>query len=411
MANNLRHMVKLRTDGGLHTGKEVVMAAILGAEEFDFGKLLLIAQGCIMARVCEKNTCPTGIATHNPRFKAKYKGTKEHIVKMMQYLAEDVQQQLAWLGVETLDEVIGRTDLLVPNEKHLTLIERKKLDLSFALQTSNPYVPQKEVRNPFVEPISTLNQQIVQDTEAAILNNHHIQLSYNIQPTDRAIPATLNGRLAHQQHLQFQKQFQEAREHTKHLPYTSKIHLTFTGSAGQSFCAYLTEHTEVRLLGEANDAVGKTMSGGKVIIQPHPKVVFEAEKNVIIGNVALYGATGGTLYVNGLAADRFAVRNSGATAVVEGVGLHACEYMTRGKVVILGDTSHNIGGGMTGGEVIVYGDKQAYVNQEYIALDQLNYEELQALRVLLEDYVEETASKKAQQILANWQETQAYFQR
>ncbi len=422
LENNLRHTVRLRTDGGLHSGKEVVIAAILGAEEYDFGKLLLIAQGCIMARVCEKNTCPTGIATHNPRFKAKYKGTKDHIVKMMHYVAEDVRKHLQYMGVRSLDDLIGRTDLLEASELHAALIQNKKLDLGFALGREFVYKPKEhDGKNPFNEPINPLNQRIVEDTKRALLENQDIQLKYPIYATDRAIPATLCGKIAQKEHRQFSQQFKtESNGHahsnglSEEKPYTGQIQLAFTGSAGQSFCAYLTGDIHVRLQGEANDSVCKTMSDGKVVITPHPKARFKAEENVIIGNVALYGATGGTLYVNGLAADRFAVRNSGATAVVEGVGLHACEYMTQGKVVILGETSDNIGGGMTGGEVILLGHKgheHEYINPEYIAFHPMDEEEYEALKVLIEDYYQETNSHKAEHLLKNWEESKPLFHR
>ncbi|MDX2304047.1 MAG: glutamate synthase large subunit [Microscillaceae bacterium] len=410
LENNLRNMVTLRTDGGLHSGKEIVTAALLGAEEYDFGKLLLIAQGCIMARICEKNTCPTGIATHDPRFKAKYKGTKDHIVAIMHYLAEDVRKQLQYLGFSSLDEIIGRTDLLEANAKHQDIIRTKKLNLGFVLDQSYPYNPQENIDNPFSEITNTLNQTIIGDSQQALNANKDISLKYAIHATDRAIPATLCGAIAKKEDQKFSQKFRQGENPTAEA-YSGKIQLEFTGSAGQSFCAYLTDTMEVRLYGEANDSVCKTMSGGKVVIRPNLQATFKAHENVIIGNVALYGATGGTLYVNGMAADRFAVRNSGALAVVEGVGLHACEYMTKGKVVILGETSYNIGGGMTGGEVIVLGNQDSNINKEYLALHKLEMEEYQDLKALLEDYYQETESRNAQQILDNWEKTLHYFSR
>ena len=410
LKNNLRSMVKLRTDGGLHSGKEVVIAALLGAEEFDFGKLLLIAQGCIMARICEKNTCPTGIATHNPRFKAKYKGTKEHIVAIMHYLAEDIRRQLQHLGVRTMEEIIGRTDLLEANQRHLDLIRSKNLDLGFILNKDFTYHTKDHTGNPFNEDTNVLNHTIVQDTKTTLISQEDIELTYNIKATDRAIPTTLCGEIAKMADQKFRHQFDKQTNGTSQ-EYTGKVTLTFTGSAGQSFCAYLTSNIYVRLYGEANDSVCKTMSGGKVIIRPSKEAQFAPEESVIIGNVALYGATGGSLYVNGLAADRFAVRNSGATAVVEGVGLHACEYMTKGKIVILGETSYNIGSGMTGGEVIVLGNQDLNINKEYLAQQALEVDELTDLKALLEDYYKETESQKAKQILDSWQKTQSYFSR
>ncbi|MCS6821621.1 MAG: glutamate synthase large subunit [Microscillaceae bacterium] len=401
LENGLRHVVTLRTDGGLHTGKDIVMAAILGAEEFEFGKLLLVAQGCVMARICEKNTCPTGIATHDQRFKAKYKGTKDHIVKMMQYLAEDVRRNLAQLGETSLKNIIGRTDLLEINPKHLPLIQKRKINLSYFLQATAPYQPNNQESNPFSEPVNSLNQQLVNDCLPALECKKSVDLSYKIRSTDRAIFATLCGEIAQRQH-------QAALQKTTFQP---DIQLTFYGSAGQGFGVFLTEGVKVKLYGEANDSVCKSMSGGKVVIVPPKEAKFEASKNVIIGNCALYGATGGTLYVCGLAGDRFAVRNSGALAIVEGVGLHACEYMTKGRVIILGETSYNIGGGMTGGEVITFGDKSRFVNTEYLQMVTLQEEELADIQLLLQDYVQQTQSELAQSILQNWHNTKRCFVR
>ncbi|MEO1652182.1 MAG: glutamate synthase-related protein, partial [Bacteroidota bacterium] len=411
LENDLRHLVRLRTDGGLHTGKEVVIAAILGAEEYDFGKLLLIAEGCIMARVCEKNTCPTGIATHDPRFKAKYQGKKEHIVQLMHYLAEDVRKHLGFLGKKSLEDIVGHTELLEPHQLHRDLIKARGLDLGFALAHHLPYDPQNLIENPFNEPVNDLNNLIVEDTQEAIEQQMDIQLDYPIKATDRAIPATLCGQISKRLHKKFVANFNGEGGTGNDQVYKKTIELTFTGSAGQSFCAYLTQHLKVKLFGEANDSVGKCMSGGVLVICPNPEANFHPEENVIIGNVALYGATGGKVFVNGLAADRFAVRNSGATAVIEGVGLHACEYMTQGKVVILGESSYNIGGGMTGGEVILFGNQGSNINKDYLAEAPLEEEDYRQLKTLLEEYLQETSSKKAQLILDNWKEMQKKFHR
>ncbi|GAB4396200.1 MAG: glutamate synthase-related protein [Microscillaceae bacterium] len=414
--NQLRHLVRLRTDGGLHSGREILIAAILGAEEFDFGKLLLIAQGCIMARICEKNTCPTGIATHDPRFKAKYKGTKDHIVKMMHYLAEDVRTQLCEVGVHRLEDLIGRRELLMPHPAHLGLIQAKKLDLSFALGANYRYEPVAQTHNFFNEDTSPLNTQILKDTASTRKQQGQISLHYPIQATDRAVPATLCGAIAQAEHASFAQQFEEktVKMVPEMPPFQGHIELTFTGSAGQSFGAYLVSQVTLRLFGEANDSVGKTMSGGRLIITPHPEARFKAEENVIVGNVALYGATGGRAYINGLAADRFAVRNSGAVAVVEGAGLHACEYMTRGKVLILGETSENVGSGMTGGEVILMGkkeEKEALVNPEYLTHVPLLPGEFDDLKSLIEDYQRETQSARALEILKDWDAKKELLQR
>lgn len=374
-------------------------------------QILLIAQGCIMARVCEKNACPTGIATHNPRFKAKYKGNAEHIAQMMQYIAEDVRYALQEIGAKSLEEVVGKTEFLMPNPKAQSIIEKKNLDLSFALKESYPYNPNTQENTPFSEETNALNAQVLADCQNALNQNEDIALTYPINTLDRAVATTLSGEIAKRQDFHFKKQFQ-SNGHGRHYPiYEGKIKLTFEGSAGQGFGAFLLDNVDMKLYGEANDSVGKTMSGGKIVIVPSKKATFEAEQNVIIGNCALYGATGSIAYIKGWAGDRFAVRNSGATAVVEGVGLHAYEYMTQGKVVILGETSLNIGGGMTGGEVITYGEKSTVINHEYLKEFSLEAKELNSLKLLLEDYFKETASKTAQKILENWESEIRHFYR
>lgn len=397
--NNLRDRVILRTDGGLSSGKDIVLASILGAEEFDFGKLLLIAEGCVMARICEKNTCPRGIATHDPKFKAKYLGNKDHIVKMLTYLAEDVRRTLASMGKESLQEICGDTDLLTINGSHLDRINALNLDLSFFLQAP-AYTKTKQLPS-MGEPISVLNEQLVADLAPAIDANEDVTKEYSIINTDRSALATLFGHLAtkvsQDRHLAFTGKGDAS------TAYSGKINLNFKGSAGQSFGVFQTSDVDIRLEGEANDSVCKSMSGGKTVIVPPKGIHYTPEDNAIIGNCALYGATGGTLYVHGQAGDRFAVRNSGATAVVEGTGLHACEYMTNGKVVILGQTSDNVGAGMTGGTLYMYEDPSLRINSDYIAEAPCTSSDLKELKLLLEDYVRETGSKKAAYIVKDWE--------
>lgn len=403
--NNLRKNVILRTDGGLSTGKDIVIAALLGAEEFDFGKLLLIAEGCVMARICEKNTCPTGIATHDPKFKAKYKGTKNHVVNLCKYIAEDVRRNLASMGYTSIKEVIGRNDLLTVNEKQADLIRSRNLDLGYFFDTPVPPVYQKT--DLFNDGISPLNQQLVHTLKPYIQRNEHYEGSFDVYSTDRAVLATLSGYLAKRRSERRIAEIKGLEKET--APYTKKIKLNFTGSAGQGFGVFMVDALEVKLFGEANDSVAKGMSGGKLVITPRSEAKYDASNSAIIGNCALYGATGGTLYVHGLAGDRFAVRNSGATAVVEGVGMHACEYMTNGRIVILGQMYHNLGAGMTGGELFTYGDPGSYVNKEYIVECQVSEEYYQQLYVLLDDYHRETGSSKAKYILKDWEEARKEF--
>ncbi len=407
--NNLRKNVILRTDGGLHTGKDIVMASILGAEEFEFGKLLLVAQGCVMARICEKNTCPTGIATHDPKFKAKYKGDKDQIVRLLTFIAEDVQRTLAEIGVSSLDDIRGRTDLLQSNPRFEKLISERNIDLGYFLrERSDDHSLKTEL---YFEGISSLNQQIVDDSSEALTKGGKHKLKYEIRATDRATMATLAGEIAKKQQKIRLDRVRNGEAVWGSIETGVDLHLTFEGSAGQGFGVFLTDGVEAILYGEANDSVCKGMSGGKVTIAPSPKATFRPEENTIIGNCALYGATGGKLFVNGLAGDRFAVRNSGATAVVEGTGLHACEYMTNGQVVILGRTSSNIGAGMTGGALYIYGDQSNNINRKYIQETTLNETDLNALRELLDEYVAATKSSRALAILNGWNDLKTGFRK
>jgi glutamate synthase domain-containing protein 2/glutamate synthase domain-containing protein 3 len=405
--NNLRDHVVLRTDGGLSCGKDIVLASILGAEEFDFGKMLLIAQGCVMARICEKNTCPRGIATHDPKFKAKYVGHKDHIVKTMKYIAEDVRRILAQLGKTSLEDICGDTTLLSIDSTHLELINELNLDLGFFLDA--PAYQKLDQLESLSEPISELNATILSDLETSIQNNENVQRSYQIINTDRSALATLFGELASRISKVRMADIKGLDSEIK--PYTGKINLEFNGSAGQSFGVFQTKEVNIKLIGEANDSVCKSMSGGKTVILPPTNANYKAEENAIIGNCALYGATGGSLFVHGQAGDRFAVRNSGATAVVEGTGLHACEYMTNGTVVILGQTSENIGAGMTGGILYMYEDPGSKINSDYIAEAVMSEIDLLKLKSILEEYASETGSKKATYTISDWETSKKQFKK
>jgi glutamate synthase domain-containing protein 2/glutamate synthase domain-containing protein 1/glutamate synthase domain-containing protein 3 len=409
--NGLRQHVTVRVDGALQTGRDIVTAAVLGAEEFDFGKLLLVAQGCIMARICEKNTCPTGIATHDPKFKAKYKGAAEDIVRVLSYIADDVRLNLAALGVTNLRELPGRTELLEVDPTHASMVEARGIDLSGLLEAS----PALNGKLPalFDPGISQLNQELIDDCAPAIERGEIVVRSYQISTNDKATLASLSGVIS--QRVRAERLALIAASDKKRDTYSDVIkiggqmNLSFSGSAGQGFGVFLCEGINVRLFGEANDSVCKSMSGGRVVITPAPAARFAPETNAIIGNCALYGATGGRLYVHGRAGDRFAVRNSGALTVVEGAGLHACEYMTNGTVVILGDTSFNIGAGMTGGEVFTLQDNQRFINAEYVTPVSLTSAAEERLRDILEDYLETTESSSAKSMLANWEKSRRDF--
>ena len=409
-ANNLRTHVKLRVDGGLQTGKDILLAAILGADEFDFGKLLLVAQGCVMARICEKNTCPTGIATHDPKFKAKYKGTPEAIVTLLSYLAEDVRRQLSAVGLMTLSEAVGRGDLLIANHRCSELIQARRIDLQQLLLSAGPGC--QAAGSLIRQGPSALNAKLLDDARASVEGDADVEGEYEISTYDRAALATLSGALAKriaQERMAVVATGQAGDTHGMVFGGKGRRRLRFNGSAGQGFGVFLTAGTEVTLYGEANDSVCKSMSGGQLVILPPKGARFEPHENTIIGNCALYGATGGSLFVHGRAGDRFAVRNSGALAVVEGTGLHACEYMTNGTVVILGSVSHNVGAGMTGGMLFLLAEYERFVNLSYLKGDELSPEESNQLQEILRVYVERTGSAPASKLLSNWDEKQKLF--
>lgn len=395
--NGLREKVILRADGGIHTGKDIIIAALLGAEEYDFGKLLLIAEGCMMARICHTNTCPTGIATQDPKYKQKYKGEKQHVVNMLKLLAEDVRSHLSKMGFTSLDEIIGRFDLLQLDERFAQLADEKHLNLELFLSHQ---APAKSAKSFIPNSWNPVNTYIVEQAKPAIEGVQEVKISHDVINTDRALLSALAGEIARREHQALLERVAGKQNDYKAKP----IDITLKGSAGQGFGAFLTEPISVRLIGEANDSVCKSMSGGKVVIVPPKESIFVPGENAIIGNVALYGATGGTLYVHGTAGDRFAVRNSGATAIVEGVGLHACEYMTSGTVIILGSTSYNVGAGMTGGELIALDLDEEYINRQYITEIELSAEDETQLQAILGDYVRETGSKRAKTILENWKD-------
>ncbi len=396
LEQELRENAVLRVDGGLGSGFDVVVAAMLGAEEYGFGKLLMVAEGCIMARICQKNTCPRGIATHDPKFKKKYRGTPDMVETFLHYLAEDVRRELARMGFLQLDDVIGRADLLEVAERHRGRVESRGLDLGL-LRAFRPHT--RGFRgNLLAEGTSRLNQRLLEDAAPALERGERVSVHHPIRSPDRAVLSTLSGAIA-------------ALEHESHLTRLAgrpsfrpalqddAIQVKFTGSAGQGFAAFLTAGIDVLLEGEANDSVAKSMSGGRVVIRPDPRARFAPEHNAIIGNAALYGATGGTLYVCGLAGDRFAVRNSGATAVVEGTGLHACEYMTGGLVVILGEVGANVGAGMTGGVLFLRRDQALHVNRDAVEMADLESESRDQLAGILTGYLEATGSETARTAL------------
>ena len=393
LANGLRTRVTLRTDGGLATGRDVVMAAMLGADEFSFGTSAMIAEGCIMARVCHKNSCPVGVATQRPELRAKFDGTPEMVMHMMRHIAEDVRQILADLGFRSLDEVIGHPEML---EQVVHGREAGFMDLSPLLYVPDTGSARRNVlpRNERPAEEGHVGERIVEQVLASLRANPEapVHLSHTIRNTERTVGAKLAGQLA-------------LRYGDAGLP-EGQVSITFTGSAGQSFGAFGINGLHLTLIGEANDYVGKGMSGGEIVIRPPEEALFVPHRNVILGNTVLYGATGGRLFAAGRAGERFAVRNSGAVAVVEGVGDHGCEYMTGGTVVVLGETGRNFGAGMTGGQAFIYDIDERFqrrYNPELIAIRRLSGgEEDQFLRSLIQAHFEKTGSIRAQSILEDW---------
>jgi glutamate synthase domain-containing protein 2/glutamate synthase domain-containing protein 1/glutamate synthase domain-containing protein 3 len=399
--NGLRDRVTLRTDGGLMTGRDVIVAALLGAEEYGFGTAAVVAIGCDMARQCHLNTCPTGIATQRADLRAKFRGRPEQIVNFLTLLAQEVRVWLASLGARSLDEIIGRADLLVqrpPADDH----HSRRLDLSAIVAPADPTgtQPLRRVKERNDRPgDQPLDDQIIRDAAAALDGLGPVHLAYAIRNSQRTVGARLSGEIAR-------------RYGNKGLP-AGTIRIDFHGSAGQSFGAFLTPGVHLTLTGEANDYVGKGLGGGTIVVRPRPEARFAPHENVIVGNTVLYGATGGELFVAGRAGERFGVRCSGARAVVEGCGDHGCEYMTEGMVVVLGPTGRNFAAGMSAGVAYVYdeaGDFARRCNQEMVSLERLaSLEDEAELRGLIARHAELTGSAHAAAILDRWDDARARF--
>ncbi|MFQ5612136.1 MAG: glutamate synthase large subunit [Anaerolineae bacterium] len=395
MANDLRDRVRLRIDGGVKTGRDIVLAALLGADEFSFGTAALIAEGCLMARACHTNTCPVGIATQKPELRAKFPGKPEMVMAYLTFVAEEVREILAGLGFRHLHEIIGRTDLLRQASTGNPQVDR--LNLAPMLKDMDPgrLLPRRNLLpGNDIHTVSALNWRLVEAGRPALDRGQTVALELPIRNSDRAVGATLAGAIA-------------ARFGDGGLP-RGEINLTFKGAAGQSFGAFNIEGMNLTVVGAANDYVGKGMAGGEIVVVPPPQAGYAAQAadQSIIGNTVLYGATGGRLFAAGRAGERFAVRNSGATAVVEGAGDHGCEYMTGGTVVVLGPVGANFGAGMTGGVAYVYDADETLpfrYNSELVAIHAVRPEvDEAALRELVEAHAGKTGSLKARALLADW---------
>lgn len=391
--NGLRGQVVLQADGQLKTGRDIIIMALMGAEEYGFATSALIVLGCVMMRKCHQNTCPVGVATQNEELRKRFHGRSEYLINFFTFLAQEVREYLAEMGFTKMDDIIGRTDLIErksdendPNPKH-ALIDFTKLLARVDNSAAIRHVIDQD------HGISTVKDvAIIDAAQEAIEHEKEVSLEYTIANTDRATGAMLSGVIA-------------KKHGEKGLP-EHTLNVKFKGSAGQSFGAFLVPGVNFKLEGEANDYLGKGLSGGRIAVLPPIRSNFEAEKNTIAGNTLLYGATSGEVYINGRVGERFAVRNSGAVAVVEGVGDHCCEYMTGGRVVVLGQTGRNFAAGMSGGVAYVWnkdGNFDYFCNMEMVELsliEEAGYRK--ELHELIRQHYLYTGSKLARTMLNDW---------
>ncbi len=398
----------------MKNGKDIVTAAILGAEQFNFGTIAMIAMGCVYVRKCHLNNCPVGIATTDPKWRAKFKGTPEQVVNFFNAVSEETREIMAKLGVTQLDDLIGHPEFLkqrhVPEHPKANMIDLAPVLKDVISETAKAFnIPETDISRICTEErndgnhIPELDIQILEDIKSQqgitefseLADRAPITLDYKVINTNRNLGTRLSGRVA---------------EHfgKDGLPCGSIV-LNLTGSAGQSCGTFLTNGVQLNITGEANDYVGKGMSGGRITVKPHANCQFDPAKNSIVGNTCLYGATKGRLFVNGRAGERFGVRLSGAHAVVEGCGDHGCEYMTNGLIVILGTTGQNFGAGMSGGTAYVYDEDgifQSRINTEMVAALPVQREIDKAeAKALIEDHAKLTGSPRAAKLLANWEKT------
>ena len=391
LLNGLRDRVTVQVDGQLKTGRDVVIGALLGGEEYGFATAPLVVSGCIMMRVCHLDTCPVGVATQNPELRKKFSGKPEFVVTFFEYIAEEVREILASLGYRTLEELIGHTELL-DTRKAIEHWKAAGLDLSPVLH--HPDVPADMPRTRQVEQdhglAAALDNELIRLAAPAIESGHPVRIDLPVRNVNRTVGTMLGAEVTR-------------RYRGAGLP-EGTIDITLTGSAGQSLGAFLPRGITLRLYGDANDYVGKGLSGGRIVVRPDLAATFAAQDNVIAGNTLLYGATSGSLFVRGVVGERFCVRNSGATAVVEGVGDHACEYMTGGRVAILGRTGRNVAAGMSGGVAYLLDLDERLVNREMVDLEALDDGDVETLRQMLTEHAAETGSPVAEELLdeARW---------
>jgi len=391
-ATGLRSRIKVTTDGGLKTGRDVAIAALLGAEEYVFGTASLVTSGCVMARQCHENTCPVGVATQREDLRDRFPGQPEHVINYMTFMAQELREIMAELGFETVEEMVGRVECL----RQRTDVEHpkaRKLDLSSIIA---PLAGEDRTKTePQTHDVDEqLDWEILEEAEAALEHGEPVSLDMDISNRHRAVGATLSNRIS--------------KERGEAGLADDTVRVDFEGVAGQSFGAFLAPGVTMHLTGSCNDYIGKGLSGGKLVVETPETATYEAEENIVVGNVALYGATGGELYVNGMAGERFAVRNSGVKAVVESVGDHGCEYMTGGCVAVLGETGKNFAAGMSGGVAYVLdreGDFEERVNYGMVSTSRdLDEKDRRMLRRMVENHVAHTDSDRGRYVLENWEE-------
>jgi glutamate synthase domain-containing protein 3 len=399
--NDLRSRVVIQTDGQMKTGRDVAIAAMLGAEEYGFSTAPLITLGCIMMRKCHLNTCPVGIATQDKELRKKFKGKPEHVINYLFMVAEDLRQIMAEMGFRSVNEMIGRVDCL-EMDKAIDHWKKDGIDLQAILTPAEKPHANVQVYQTIKQDHSlekALDNQLIELAQPAIQHGEKVNIELPVININRVVGTMLSHEIA--------KHWGE-----KLLP-EDTVHVKLNGSAGQSLGAFLAKGVTLEVEGDANDYVGKGLSGGRVIVYPPKVSTFVAEENIIVGNVCLYGATSGEVFIRGMAAERFCVRNSGATAVVEGIGDHGCEYMTGGRAVILGSIGRNFAAGMSGGIAYVWdhmGDLATRCNTGMVELETLSdKDDIAELRDLIERHQQHTSSDLAHRLLEDWDGTLSQF--
>ena len=398
LQNGLRNKVRIETDGKLMTGKHVAMAAILGAEEFGFATAPLVTMGCVMMRVCNLDTCPVGVATQNPELRKRFRGKPEYVVNFMRFIAQDLREYMAKLGVRSVDELVGRTDLLQARTD-ITQEKAKKIDVSRILYNSYEGTKQKVIFDPKQVFDFKLDEKkdrtvLMKQFKTALERGQKKSVELDVTNTDRTFGTMFGAEIT--------------KKYGDDVLEDDTFVVKCNGAGGQSFGAFIPKGLTLELVGDSNDYFGKGLSGGKLIVYPPKGAKYKQDENIIIGNVALYGATSGKAFINGVAGERFCVRNSGAVAVVEGTGDHGCEYMTGGRVVIIGEVGKNFAAGMSGGIAYVLDEKNnlyTKVNKQMVAIEKVtNKYDVQDVKNMIQEHVANTNSVKGKQILEHFEE-------